>query len=75
QGKPKAVLGGVLLLTGAPADAPRLWVCAATTSTAPAATESAAAHVQGRCCYPQVPLPLITNPPAVCAKLLKSTGL
>ncbi|KAI8318342.1 hypothetical protein GQ54DRAFT_300489 [Martensiomyces pterosporus] len=70
QGKPEAVLGGPLLLAAAPADALRLWVCAATTSTVPAATESAAARARG-CCYPvQVPLPLTTNTPALCAKPL-----
>ncbi|KAI8319304.1 hypothetical protein GQ54DRAFT_299449, partial [Martensiomyces pterosporus] len=68
--KPEVVLGGALLLAAAPADAPRLWVCAATTSTVPAATESAAACAQGCCCPPQVPLPLPTNPPSVCAHLL-----
>ncbi|KAI8318603.1 hypothetical protein GQ54DRAFT_300165 [Martensiomyces pterosporus] len=68
--QPEAVLGGALLLAAAPADAPRLWVCAATTSTVPAATESAAARAQECCCHLQVPLPLPTNPPALCAQPL-----
>ncbi|KAI8317965.1 hypothetical protein GQ54DRAFT_300990, partial [Martensiomyces pterosporus] len=63
-------LGGALLLAGAQADALRLWVCAATTNTVPADTESAAACAEECCCLPQVPLPLPTNPLAVCAKLL-----
>ncbi|KAI8318804.1 hypothetical protein GQ54DRAFT_299850 [Martensiomyces pterosporus] len=70
QGKPEAVLGGALLVAAAPADAPRLWVCAATTSTVPAATDSAAACAHGWCCPLQASLPLTTTPPALCAKTL-----
>ncbi|KAI8318036.1 hypothetical protein GQ54DRAFT_300887, partial [Martensiomyces pterosporus] len=70
QGKPEAVLGGALLLAGAQADAPGLWVCAATTSTVPADTESAAAYAKGCRCPMQMSLLLSTSPPAVCAKLL-----
>ncbi|KAI8323697.1 hypothetical protein GQ54DRAFT_296642 [Martensiomyces pterosporus] len=70
EARRQAVLGSALLLAAAPADALRLWVYAATTSTVPTATQSAAAHAQGCCSLPQVPLPVSTSPPALCAKQL-----